>query len=135
MAALVVVLSAGMLGASYVHAAPPPVTGTWVVPGDAQLTITWEPVAGATSYRVYESTTAGVTGPLVGTVTAPGTTLVLSGRTNGTSYYYTVRAVDGAGESTDPIDTLETIGTMAAGRFASQCNAAMNGSIYLFAPL
>lgn len=116
------------------HAAAAPVTGTWVVPGDGRVTISWEPVAGATSYRVYESTTSGVTGALVGTVTPPSTTVVLAGRTNGTYYYYTVRAVDGTGESTDPVDTLETLGTMAAGRFASQCNAVMNGSIYLFAP-
>lgn len=122
-----------LLAVDSVHAAPPPVNGAWAVPGDGSVTMTWESVSTATSYNVYESTTSGTLGALVASVDAPATTAVLTGRTNATPYYYTVRAVDGSGESGDPVDTLSQVATMSAARFASQCNAVLGGSIYLFA--
>jgi hypothetical protein len=72
-----------------------------VAPGDKQVTIEWGPVAGATSYNVYWSTTDGVTkttGTKIPYTTSP---YVHGGLTNGTVYYYVVTAVGSGGESAE----------------------------------
>lgn len=74
-------------------------TGVAVTAGNAQATITWNSVSGATSYNIYWSTTSGVTkssGTKISSVTSPYTH---SSLTNGTTYYYVVTAVNSYGES------------------------------------
>jgi hypothetical protein len=68
------------------------------VAGNAQSTIAWAPISGATSYNLYWSTTpnAGTNGTLISGVTSP---YVQTGLTNGTTYYYVVTAVSVAGAS------------------------------------
>ena len=74
-------------------------TGVQATGGNAQVTISWSPVTGATSYNVYWSTTSGVT-PASGTKIAGATSpYVQTGVTNGTAYYYVVTAVNANGES------------------------------------
>ncbi|MEE8483509.1 MAG: fibronectin type III domain-containing protein, partial [Nitrospinota bacterium] len=56
--------------------------------GDAQITISWDSVTGATSYNLYYDTSSGVntnTGTQVVNVTTP---YILTGLTNNTTYYY-----------------------------------------------
>jgi hypothetical protein len=74
-------------------------TGVSASAGHDQVTISWNAVAGATSYNIYYSTTSGVTpanGNKLSNVTSPYTHSAL---TNGTTYYYIVTAVNAAGES------------------------------------
>lgn len=82
-------------------AAPQPVkpTGVTVTAGDAQATVSWGPVAGATSYRVYYATSAGVTAASVTSVDASATPQIVTGLANGTPYYFVVSALSAAGES------------------------------------
>jgi hypothetical protein len=71
------------------------------VAGDGQVTISWDGVSGATSYNLYWSTVSGVnkaTGTKISNVTSPYTH---TGRSNGTTYYYVVTAVDSFGESSE----------------------------------
>ncbi|MFN8158810.1 MAG: hypothetical protein U0R68_15440 [Candidatus Nanopelagicales bacterium] len=57
-------------------------------PGDGSVHLAWTAVPSATSYQVFRN------GTLVGSPTAPD--FVDSGLTNGTSYSYTVKALNGA---------------------------------------
>jgi fibronectin type 3 domain-containing protein len=66
------------------------------VAGNNQVSLSWGAVAGATSYNIYRSTTAGQQGSSVGTSTS--TSFVDTGAINGTSYFYQVTAVNAGGE-------------------------------------
>ena len=67
-----------------------------------KVSLAWQPVGGATSYRVYRGTSAGSITTQVGTSATPAfsdTTAV-----NGTAYYYAVRADDGTqGPASAPV--------------------------------
>jgi hypothetical protein len=74
---------------------------TWNVAaaiGNGSITLTWEPVSGATSYQIRRATSAG--GPW--TTIANGVTLtnyVAGGLTNGTTYYFQVIAQNAGGDA------------------------------------
>ena len=59
--------------------------------------LTWNAVPGATSYKVYRATSQSGTYSLLGTVTT--TSYTNTGAKEGTTYYYKVKAANGAGES------------------------------------
>ena len=59
--------------------------------------LTWNAVPGATSYKVYRATSKSGTYSLLGTVTT--TNYTNTGAKEGTTYYYKVKAANGAGES------------------------------------
>ena len=59
--------------------------------------LTWNAVSGATSYKVYRTTSQNGTYSLLGTVTA--TSYTNTGAKAGVTYYYKVKAVNSAGES------------------------------------
>lgn len=76
---------------------PPAPTGVAATsPTKRKINVTWNAVAGATSYRVKRSATSGGPYTLVGTAT--GTSFMNSGLTSGTTYYYVVSAVNAVGE-------------------------------------
>jgi len=103
--------------ASATTSAPPPAvpaapTGITATGGSAQVTVSWSPASGATSYNVYWSTTLGVTpatGTKIANVSSP---YVHSGLTDSTAYYYVVTAVNGAGEG--PASSQATATTQTA---------------------
>jgi hypothetical protein len=66
---------------------------------DTQITVNWTAVTGATSYNIYRSTSQGIQGAKVSTSTAPNISFADTGLTASTLYYYTVTAVNSAGES------------------------------------
>ena len=64
---------------------------------DTQVSLSWNVVPGATSYKVYRSLTSGSGYSVVGT---PATNSYLdTGLTDGTTYYYVISAVTIGGES------------------------------------
>lgn len=74
-------------------------TGVVAATGNAQITVNWNAVTGATSYNLYWATQAGVTttgGTKISNATGPYTH---TGLTNGTEYYYIVTAENAGGES------------------------------------
>jgi fibronectin type 3 domain-containing protein len=67
------------------------------VAGSSQIALSWSAVSGATSYNVYRGTVSGTYSSLA---TGVGTTSYTdSTSTNGTTYFYVVRAVKSAVES------------------------------------
>jgi hypothetical protein len=73
-------------------------TGVTAASGDGQVTIGWDPVAGATSYNIYMGAAPGVT---TGGTPQSDTTPPFSqtGLTNCATYYFIVTSVNVAGES------------------------------------
>ena len=74
-------------------ALPPVVTA---VPGNAKVTLTWNALPDATSYRIYRSTTDVFDGPPIASTTS--TTFKNTGLVNGTMYFYTVAGKNLGGE-------------------------------------
>ncbi len=71
-------------------------TNVTIQAGDAQATLSWDAVAGATSYTIFWNTTGSVTA--VDTAIADATTpYTHTGLTNGMTSYYAVAAVNAAG--------------------------------------
>jgi fibronectin type 3 domain-containing protein len=81
--------------------APPPVkpAGVAAVAGDAQATVSWSAVTGATSYKIYYGTAAGVTASSATFVASAVTPQIVTGLNNFTPYYFVVTALNAAGES------------------------------------
>src|SRR2546426_1536293 len=102
-AALIVLASCG--GSSgggdtpVIPSAPAAPTGVTAMPGNAQATLSWPAVPGATSYNVYTSSTPPVTNAGTKTnVAATGATL--SSLTNGTPVFAAVTAGEPGGGGT-----------------------------------
>ncbi len=78
---------------------PAPVASLWVVPGEGDNVIVWDPALRAGTYDLYWSTSPGVTkatGTRLANVQSP---FLHTGLANGTRYYYLVVAVNNSGES------------------------------------
>ncbi|HSR12810.1 MAG TPA: fibronectin type III domain-containing protein [Thermodesulfobacteriota bacterium] len=85
---------------SAIPGAPPAAPGgVAAAPGNTQVTINWAPVTGATSYNLYFGTSPGVTKNSPNKIPNVTSPFLHTGRTNGTTYYYVVTAVNGYGES------------------------------------
>lgn len=83
-------------------------TGISASAGNEQVTISWSSVSGADSYNIYWAVSSGVTkvsGTKVSGVTSP---YIDTGRTNDTTYYYVVTAINTAGESGESTEVSAT---------------------------
>ena len=105
------VYGAGQHGPSSGEASATPVaatrlgapTGLTATVGDTRVTLSWSPPApkGATvdGYDIYQGTTpGGESGSPVNASLVQGTSYTVTGLTDGTTYYFTVAAVTGAGQ-------------------------------------
>ena len=84
----------------YTISEPPPgaPVNLKAIPGDAQITLSWSPVSGATSYNLYRGTSAGgeAVSPHKSGLTSA--TFTDTSVVNGTAYYYVVTAIGHGGE-------------------------------------
>lgn len=78
---------------------PPVPSGVTATPGDAKVTLAWSASAGAVAYEIYRGTTPGGEGSHAIRIGVTGTSFVDTSVTNGTTYFYKIAAVNGAGTS------------------------------------
>ncbi|QQZ61645.1 cadherin-like beta sandwich domain-containing protein [Paenibacillus sonchi] len=102
-----------------------------VTAGDGQVHLVWAPVSGATGYNVYTSTTSGEYGAAAGTVAAAVYSYDAVGLTNGTTYYFVVKAVNGGGDSTASAEVSATPQVPAPGAPLLQTAVPGNGTVSL----
>src|SRR5271165_556768 len=81
-------------------------TGLAANAGNAQVSLTWNASAGATSYHVKRATVSG--GPYIQIVAPISPSYTDTGLTNGTKYLYVVSAVNSAGESASSAEANAT---------------------------
>jgi len=74
--------------------------------GNAQVSLSWDSVSGATSYNIYRSLTSGSGYTKIGSSAVTSGTD--TGLTNGTTYYYVVTAVTSSGESAQSSEASAT---------------------------
>ena len=104
--------------------APAAPTGVHAAAGDGEITISWTPVTGATSYNIYWAYTAGVT-KSAGNKLPNQTNPQLLTAINGTTYYAVVTAVNANGESVESAEVSAT--PAASGNSSNSVPAAPTG--------
>ncbi|WP_188890917.1 S-layer homology domain-containing protein [Paenibacillus radicis (ex Gao et al. 2016)] len=72
---------------------------TSIVAGDKQVHLVWNSVADSTGYKIYQSDISGAYGAEVATVGHSVQQKDITGLTNGTTYYFIVKAVNSVGDS------------------------------------
>jgi hypothetical protein len=127
------IVSATPAAAPSVPTAP---TGVTATAGSGQVSVSWSSVVGATSYNVYWSTTNGVTPANGAKLTGAANPAVLTGLTNGTTYYFVVTAVNIAGESSASTQVSATpsavssVTTLASGLSSAMGIAVDASNVY-----
>ena len=79
--------------------APAAPTGLTATPGNAQVALAWTASSGASSYSIFRGTTAGGESTTAIATGVTTTSYTNTGLTNGTKYYYEIKAVNSAGSS------------------------------------
>ncbi|WP_259620158.1 InlB B-repeat-containing protein [Paenibacillus doosanensis] len=94
--------------------------------GDAQVTVTWTQVPGASGYKIYQSTAAGSYANPLTTVSGAVYSYTSSGLKNGTPYYYVVKAINEGGDSAPSNEITATPQVLSPG--APEIVAAQPGN-------
>jgi surface protein len=88
--------------------APDTPTGFAATPGDGEITVSWDPVAGADSYEVTGTAAGGFGFSCQNVGAPPGTTCTWTGLANGLTYTLTLVAKNAAGAPSLPTAPLTT---------------------------
>jgi glucan endo-1,3-alpha-glucosidase len=95
-------------GSSGPPAIPATPTGLAATAGSAQVLLSWNASARATSYSIYRSTTSNGEGTSALSSGVTGTSFTDTGLANGTTYFYKVASVNSAGTSAQSTEVSAT---------------------------
>ncbi len=109
-------------------AGPPTPTGLAATPGNREVALTWNAVAGATSYHIKRAPVSGGPYEIVGSTTA---TLFMDLNLSGGNYFYVVSAMNAAGESADSTEVAATVNCDLAPAPTGLAATAQNGRVLL----
>lgn len=125
--AAAVALAAILPGAQLAATAPAVPTGVTGIALASKVQLAWQPVTGATGYSVYRGTSpSSITTNLTGVGGVTGTNYTDSTATNGTTYYYAVRAAASGVESANSL----TVQAKAVGQSCSTGNPVVLENCY-----
>jgi fibronectin type 3 domain-containing protein len=105
-----------------------PPTGVLATVANAQITLSWNPMSGASSYKVYRGTVSGAYAEIANGVVA--TNYVDTGVTDGTVYYYVIKSFNGA----DSTNSLEVTGKTISAFSISSLTALSSTSLQVTFP-
>jgi hypothetical protein len=111
--------------------APAAPTGVTATAGNAQVTLSWTASSGATSYSIYEGSSAGGESKTAVQTGVTGTSVTITGLTNGSPYFFTVAAVDAGGTSAASGEVSATPTAPASGGGGHSGGGALGGNIVL----
>jgi fibronectin type 3 domain-containing protein len=90
--------------------APPALpTGVLAQGGITQIALSWGSSAGAASYRIYRGTSPGGENAAAYATNVTATSFADTGLTSGSTFYYTITAVNGLGESSKSSEVTATV--------------------------
>lgn len=98
--------------------------------GNGQVTLNWSSVSDADSYKVYQGTSPGVYDAEPVT-TVSGTTATVTGLTNGTTYYFVVKASNADSDSANSNEASATPQVAAPAAPTGLAATAGNGQVTL----
>jgi hypothetical protein len=87
-----------------------PATLTATTPSSSQVKLTWSAVPCAVSYNVYQGTSSSGESSVPVAIGVAGLSTTITGLTSGTTYYYIVRAINGAGFGAPSPEAVATPG-------------------------
>ena len=109
--------------------------GLSATPGDGQVALSWSPVAGAASYNVYQGSAAGGESATPAQTGITGSSATVNRLSNGSTYYFVVRAVNAAGAgnasneaSATPQASSSSSSSSSSGGSSSSSGAASSSS-------
>ncbi len=115
-------------------------TGLVAEPGNTQVTLSWNPVAGATGYAIRRGSVTG--GPYTTIGTSPGASYTNNGLVNESTYFYVVASSNANGTgpnsiqasatpvATVPVAPLDVTATGSAGQIVLNWTASAGATAY-----
>lgn|GEM_PF-3865106 len=117
-----------MSNAATLQVRPGAPTNVVATAGDGRVQLTWNPTPGATGYNVYRSTNVGAEGSLIASVTGSEYAYNATGLTNGTTYYFVVKATNSAGEGLSSIQASAQPSRSGGGSSGSSSSSSSTDS-------
>jgi len=105
-------------------------TGLAATGGNAKATLSWKASSGASSYEVFQGSAAGGESTVPVATGITGTSAVVGGLKNGSTYYFVVEAANSGGNSAKSNEAKVTLATApAAPASVSAATGSASGSI------